>query len=77
MAIRYAGSRLQTTAFVKRLCLQAISAAYQDKGDMDIPMEALRQYSSQHTQLQQLCESAEWGVEEILELPTLTKFDEL
>eukprot|EP00973_Karenia_brevis_P000635 90201-Karenia_brevis.AAC.1 len=41
MAIRYSGSRLQATAFVKRVSLLAIVAAYKDKENVDIPMEAL------------------------------------
>eukprot|EP00973_Karenia_brevis_P006975 945812-Karenia_brevis.AAC.1 len=40
-------------------------------------MEALRQYASQHKKLHELCEISAWGVDAMLELPSLTRLDEL
>eukprot|EP00973_Karenia_brevis_P085002 11794402-Karenia_brevis.AAC.1 len=42
-----------------------------------MPMEAIRQYASQHKQLQELCEISAWGVETMPALPSLAKLDEL
>eukprot|EP00973_Karenia_brevis_P015673 2144608-Karenia_brevis.AAC.1 len=48
--------RIANTDIVKRMCLQAISAAYTNRSKDDVPMEAIHHYSSQHKQLMELCE---------------------
>eukprot|EP00973_Karenia_brevis_P004183 573980-Karenia_brevis.AAC.1 len=78
MVVRYSGSRLQTTSFVKRVCLQPVFAACSAVDDTsDVPMEALRQYSSQHNELLKLADNDRWGKTHEISLPQLSTLDVL